>query len=99
MLHIIQTSPFQSQTLEACLQNSSVSDVILFIENGVLALLHHSQFSHQLAKQQESITLYALKSDVDARGIAEQIIANVELIDYKTFVELTIAHYPISTWS
>ncbi len=99
MLHIIQKSPFQSQNLDNCLQNLTAGDAILFIEDGVLGLLNNTKLARQLKKHQEFIFMYALGADLETRGIQNQIISDIQLINYDGFVELTVAHSPITTWS
>lgn len=93
MLHIVNQSPFTSNSLESCLRVAQSNDVILLIEDAVLAVGWA-----ELAKPNK-FTIYALKSDIEARGLSDKVIAKIKLIDYAEFVELTVQHHPIQTWS
>ena len=42
--------------------------------------------------------IYALKDDLVARGLSDQLVAGIEVIDYQQFVQLTLSHQPIVSW-
>ena len=46
------------------------------------------------------ISIYALKADVEARGLAEKLHPNVKTIDYKQWVSLLMrGHDKIVSWT
>jgi tRNA 2-thiouridine synthesizing protein B len=46
------------------------------------------------------INVYALKADVEARGLAERIHPNVKMVDYKQWVSLMMnKHNKIVSWT
>jgi len=92
MLHIINKSPFTSPVLTECLRFTTPQDVILLIEDGVYAVIDNTILA-------TTSTIYALKADIHARGLADKLPASVKVIDYTGFVELTLTHHPIQTWS
>jgi len=92
MLHIINKSPFNSPALSQCLRFVAPQDIILFIEDGVYAAIENNGLP-------DAITAYALKEDVYARGLADKLLGSIKVIDYAGFVDLTLAHHPIQTWS
>ena len=94
MLHIIQQSPFNSNVLQRCLQHTQTGDTVLFIQDGVLAILNPENFMRHSA-----LHFYFLAADVQTRGLQDKVTADVTLIDYDQFVALTIAQHPILTWS
>lgn len=94
MLHIINQSPFESFSLNSCLDVIQAGDVILLIEDGVIAAAV-STIKFEFSK----FGLYALKSDVIARGLLNQMQPEILVIGYEDFVDLTIKHHPICTWS
>ena len=94
ILHIINQSPLDSDSLKRCLSlfgetSQTVADSILLIEEGVYGLLKKDLPTH--------IKLYALKADVEARGLTCQH-AFVTFIDANEFVDLTISHDKSLTW-
>jgi tRNA 2-thiouridine synthesizing protein B len=89
MLFIINKSPFSSKSFESCLRVATSNDTILLIEDGVLAVK-----SDEIQKAEEKgITVYALKSDVEARGI----VSAVPAVDYEGFVDL-VEKGVVATW-
>ncbi len=96
MLHIINKSPFRNATLDECVRFAIEGDLILLIEDGVFALQAGSVYAEKLQKIREKNRIYALKPDVQARGI-ERIAQNVTLIDYDGFVDL-VAEHKCHTW-
>ena len=80
MLFIINKSPFASKSLDSCLKIADEGDTILFIEDGVCAV--NLENLDNIRKR--GITLYALKVDVEARGIS----SSIPVTDYEGFVDL-----------
>lgn len=98
MLHIINQSPFNSNCLERCLRIIDQQDVILFIENGVVATLINTSSTPLLNEALKTNSIYALEPDLAARGLLKKVIPAIQVINYAEFVELTIKHYPIQSW-
>lgn len=73
-------------------------DVILLIEDGVIAAIRNTEPALLLETKLNHLSVYALKPDVKARGLLEQVSSTIQLIDYSEFVELTVLHTPIQTW-
>ncbi|MBU7013706.1 MAG: sulfurtransferase complex subunit TusB [Theionarchaea archaeon] len=89
MLFIINKSPFTSRSFESCVSIAGTDDIILLIEDGVYAVLS-DVIQHA---QQKDITLYALKADLEARGIQ----THLPVVDYGGFVDLVEEH-AVVTW-
>lgn len=89
MLHIIN----KTNCVPRCLQSVQESDVILLIQDGVIAGVNNAL--------PENITMncYALAEDILARGLQDKINPKITQINYDQFVELTIKHHPILSWS
>lgn len=103
MLHIINHSSFNKndaliRLLDADVQRSAT---ILLIEDGVYSAVADAQndLTMVLAKPENKFSLYALRPDVIARGLLDKLLPNVQLINYEDFVDLTVQHYPIQSWS
>ena len=100
VLHLVNRSPGESLALAQCLERLGSSDAVLLLEGGVYAVLKGSQLAPMLADSLKHVAIHALAPDLAARGIAtEEVLAGVVLVDYEGFVELSILHSPIISWS
>lgn len=96
MLHIISTRDGQQVLLERINQG----DALLFIQSAVLNLQKNSQTAQELLPHLQHFQCYALEADLLARGLAEDgILVGIGVVDYPGFVNLTVAHPVIKTWS
>ena len=96
MLHTINTSPFETTTMETCFRFLQPGDPVLFIEDGVYAVQSGNRFSPMIEALQKSNPLFALQPDLSARGI-DAVADGVEAIDYEGFVGLVEEHQ-VNTW-
>lgn len=93
ILHIVNKSPFSSQALDACLNRMKNDDAIILLEDGVYAALTTQPHSMALNKFSQC---YAIQKDIEARGLAsDALLSNIQLIDFDTFVDLTV-EYPLN---
>ena len=91
MLHIISNI---SPTL---LNRINSNDAVIFLENAVFTLLKKNNYQEKLLTLKQ---LYVLDEHLTERGILKQeILDHISVIDYARFVELTIEHYPIHSWT
>lgn len=97
MLHIINQSPFDSHTLDDCLGVAKPNCSLLFIENGVYALLGLTDSQQQFIELY-NIKLYFLKPDIEARGLQKNILSNTLTITDHEFVDLVIEHRSNQSW-
>ena len=86
MLHTINKSPYSHHCLTECLRVCNAGDVILLIEDGVYAGLANSEFID--ATTARVATVYALQSDVEARGLSARLASTIKTVDYAGFVQL-----------
>jgi tRNA 2-thiouridine synthesizing protein B len=84
MLLILTSSPF----VKPLPQTSEVTMVLT--QDAVIAATLTSTTKYQ--------SVYALKDDLVARGLGDQLVAGIEVIDYQQFVQLTLSHQPIVSW-
>jgi tRNA 2-thiouridine synthesizing protein B len=98
-LHTINKSPFSHATLASCLQVCGKEDGILLLEDGVFGALTNSPCAEELiAIIETGVKVYALKGDVNARGLQEKIPTSIQLTDYNGFVQLSIEHKCVQSW-
>jgi len=87
MLHTVNKSPYERNTLESCLNHVQEGDVVLLIEDGVYAALKGGRVAEVLSAV-KGVKICALSADVKARGLDGRLIDGVEVVDYGGFVDL-----------
>ncbi|HIC2036406.1 sulfurtransferase complex subunit TusB [Enterobacter soli] len=95
MLHTLSHSPWQCD-IEALVKMLREGDDLLLIQDGVLAAIEGSRFVEILTNAPISVS--ALKEDIDARGLAGQISAKIDVVGYTDFVNLAVTHSSQMNW-
>lgn len=99
LLHTVNKSPFERNALDSCLRHALKGSAILFIEDGVYALVQGAEYTDKVEQAASRFSLYALEPDLEARGIPpERLIDGVQLVDYHGFVELAVSHDRVQSW-
>jgi tRNA 2-thiouridine synthesizing protein B len=97
MLHIVNKSPFERNTLDAVLRIARTGSLLL-IEDGVYAATRGSAAEARLTAAMARLKVYALLPDLEARAVADRIIDGVTPIDYGGFVDLVAEHRNCQSW-
>ncbi len=94
MLHLVfELSPVTFQRL-------ANQAGIIFLNNAVLGLLKNSAWQITLAELLSTTPCYVLNEDLTLRGIETNLLCDgIIPIDYAQFVQLTVNHTPIQTWT
>ena len=99
MLHTVNKSPFEKNSLETCLRLAEDNSSILLIEDGVYGALKNTSFESSIISSQKVSKFYVLGPDLKERGLDKSsLISNIEIIDYKEFVKLTVENNKIQNW-
>ena len=98
MLHTVNKSPFDHTTLETCLKFAKQGSAVLLIEDGVYAALKETAVSKQVQDALKRVSIYALKSDLEARGMQNRVMDGIQLVDYGGFVDLVVEHNAVQSW-
>lgn len=99
MLHIVNKSPFERNTLESCIRLSSDGASLLLIEDGIYGAMNGSVKAQEIKDKTVNIKLYVLGPDLRARGMSEdQLIDGVSVVDYGGFVDLVTEHDKVQSW-
>ena len=98
MLHTVNKSPFENRTLETCLRFARQGSAVLLVEDGVYAAARGTAVSGQVQEAMKNLSIYALKPDVEARGMQNRVIDGVRLVDYGGFVDLVAEHNAVQSW-
>lgn len=97
MLHIINKSSFERNSLATATNFVDDTSVILLTEDGVISATKNAN-SGLIADLAASGKVYALQGDVEARGLAEKLADNIKTVDYTGFVELVVEHGTPVSW-
>lgn len=95
-LHILSHSPFTDSRLTSCLQLLGAQDAVLLTGEAVYALQPDSTPLNTLSALPDSVALFALEEDLQARGLGTP--ARVTALDYVAFVELCTRFNRVNSW-
>ncbi|MHB8495587.1 MAG: sulfurtransferase complex subunit TusB [Casimicrobiaceae bacterium] len=98
MLHTVNKSPFGHASLDTCLKHAKPGSAVLLIEDGVYAATKSTAASQRLQDALATLSVYALKPDVDARGMQGRLMDGIKLVDYGGFVDLVVEHNVVQSW-
>jgi tRNA 2-thiouridine synthesizing protein B len=99
MLHVINKSPFERNTLDSCLRLAKPGGSILLIEDGVYAALEKATHAEKITGRMEDFSFYVLGPDVAARGLGDTpLIECIAVVDYEGFVDLVAEHDATQSW-
>ena len=98
-LHTVNKSPFEKDSLSACLRLATSGAALVLFEDGVYGALHGTNVASQVRERLSELEVYCLEPDLKARGFTtDHLIAGIEPISYKGFVALAVAHKPVQAW-
>jgi tRNA 2-thiouridine synthesizing protein B len=97
MLHTVNKSSFERNSLQSCLNAIDDTSVILLIEDGVISAAKNNNTS-MIADLATQGRVYALQGDVEARGISTKLADGIQLVDYAGFVDLVEEHGTTVSW-
>ncbi len=97
LLHTVNKSPESSDALSSCLRAALPGALILLLEDGVYAARRGSPSAEQMATL-SGLHCYALRADVEARGLQKLVAAEIELIEYADFVRLSVECHAVQSW-
>ncbi len=98
MLHIVNKSPFERNALDSCLRFGRDGSAVLLIEDGVYAATRGNIAEPKIKAALGQMKIYALRPDLEARGMQETVIEGVQLVDYGGFVDLVTSHNAVQSW-
>ena len=98
MLHIVNKSPLERNTLDSCLAAAQQGAALLLIEDGVYAATRGHAAEDKLRAALSRLEIYVLAPDLEARGMAQSLADGVKQVDYAGFVELGAQHKNCQSW-
>jgi len=98
ILHTVNKSTYERDTLEACVRLAAKGGSVLLIEDGVYSAMSGGSKSNVIENAKD-LSFYVLGPDIKARGLSEdRLIDGVKVVDYKGFVELSVSNDSVSAW-
>ena len=98
MLHIVNKSPFERNSLSACLRMAKKGSSVLLIEDGIYASTKNTTVTPEVTDA-KGIKFYVLGPDLEARGMKESnLIDGMSIVDYGGFVDLVTEHDNLQSW-
>ena len=99
VLHIVNKSPYDRNSLDTCLRLARPDSAVLLIEDGIYAVLKNAAASDKVQQALSQHQIYALQPDLQARGInPDNMIDGISLVDYDGFVKLTTEYDKLQSW-
>jgi len=99
ILHTVNKSPFERNSLESCLKFANRGDPVLLFEDGVYAALKGTNAEQPLKAALAEQSIYVLGPDLAARGFAEdRVIDGIKVVDYAGFVDLAAENDKVQAW-
>jgi len=99
ILHTVNKSPFERDSLDSCLRFASPGSTVLLIEDGVYAVLKGTSAEGRIATALDKLNVCVLAPDLVARGFSEErMIEGVKAVDYSGFVDLAAENDKVQAW-
>jgi len=99
LLHTVNKSAFNAETLLNCLAICQAKHSVLLIEDGVYGAMKSSPCRNQIEQlSAQGVSFFALAPDVKARGLGDMLIAEVTLASDQDFVNLVVLHSATQSW-
>jgi tRNA 2-thiouridine synthesizing protein B len=98
-LHTVNKSPFEKNSLDACLKFTGSGANLLLIEDGIYAALKGTRFEQRVKSALDSVKVFVLGPDLKARGFSEErVIEGISVVDYAGFVDLAAENAKVQAW-
>ncbi len=99
MIHTVNKSPFERNSLDTCIRLSVKGSPILLIEDGVLAATRGTSISDKVADAMNDHPVFVLGPDLQARGLDyDDVAEGITVVDYAGFVDLVVEHGTVQSW-
>ncbi len=98
MLHIVNKSATERNSLESCLRLATKGSAVLLIEDAVYAVTKGGTAAANIQAAMADLQIYALGPDLDARGMSARVLDGVKVVDYGGFVDLVAENNVCQSW-
>ncbi|TNG00679.1 MAG: sulfurtransferase complex subunit TusB [Gammaproteobacteria bacterium] len=95
ILHLVNKSPYERDSLDVCAAYAKEGDAVLLIEDAVYAAIKGGSAADKLANLDVSV----MGADLSARGIGEdKLVDGVKVVDYAAFVDMVEGNDKVQSW-
>ena len=98
MLHIVNKSPYEKNSLTSCLAHAVKGGALLLIEDAVYGATKGNVAEGAIRRALADLPVYALQPDLEARGMHGNVIEGVKVVDFGGFVDLVAEHRTSQSW-
>ena len=99
VLHTVNKSPFEKDSLDTCIAHALDGSAVLLIEDAVYAASRGTVVEPRVRDAMQRTNFYVLFNDCKARGLGEDaLIDGIERVDYGGFVDLVTGHDSVQSW-
>ena len=99
ILHTVNKSPFEKDSLDTCIAHALDGSAVLLIEDGVYAAASGTAVEPRIRGAMGRLNFHVLANDCKARGLGEDtLIDGIESVDYAGFVDLAVSHDNVQSW-
>jgi len=98
MLHIVNKSATERNSLDSALRMATKGSAVLLIEDAVYAATKGGAAAEKIQAAMTDHQIYALGPDLDARGMSGRVLDGVKIVDYGGFVDLVAEHNVCQSW-
>ena len=99
MLHTVNKSPFEKNSLQTCLRLAKSGNDILLIEDAVYAAMKDTSVADTVSAAVNRFNMYVLEPDLKSRGVAEhELLEGIGVVDYAGFVRLATENDKVQSW-
>ena len=93
ILHTVNKSPFEKNSLETCFRIAVEGSSVLLIEDVVYGAMDGTSLNGALSEAGNRLKFFVLGPDLAARGLSEDnVMEGIEVVDYEGFVDLVTGH-------
>jgi tRNA 2-thiouridine synthesizing protein B len=99
ILHTVNKSTFERNSLDSCLRFAQEGSSVLLFEDGVYAALKGTSAEGGIRAALDKLTIYVLGPDLKARGFSEErVVEGIKMVDYAGFVDLAAENDKVQAW-
>ena len=99
ILHTVNKSPFEKDSLDTCIAHALDGSAVLLIEDGVYAAARGTAVEPRVHDAMPRLNIFVLANDCKARGLTEaELIDGIVPVDYGGFVDLVTGHDSVQSW-
>ena len=99
ILHTVNKTPFERNSLQRCLSMASDGSSVLLIEDGALGAVAGTNMESEVRDAVGRLKIFVLGPDLAARGMDEaRVIEGISVVGYGGFVDLAAEHSTVQAW-